>query len=127
MGFKKTIVGFCVLVGLLVLSSKSFSNECQSFSQSKIQNMVAVVDRINIKRNSLHVINEQTLNRNYFFAARGHLQKLKKGDRVRIYYYCGNNALFSLKKMTPVVFNQTTSNKGYVYGNPDNSNSERKK
>lgn len=108
----------CLFFIFWFVPTKSFANECQAYSRNKIQNMVAFVERINIKRNSLHVINEQTLNRNRFFVSKGHLRKLKEGDRVRIYYYCGNNALFSLKKMTPVVFNKSTSNKGYVYGNP---------
>ncbi|VAX35854.1 hypothetical protein MNBD_UNCLBAC01-1048 [hydrothermal vent metagenome] len=103
-----------IFITLILSPLNSFANDCQYSGESTIQNMIARVERINIKQNFLYVINEQTLNTNSFFVARRLLQSLKKGDRIRIYYRCGNNALISFKKMTVIKYNKETSNRGYI-------------
>lgn len=91
-------------------------DECMG--RNRKQNMIAQVQRIGANHTQLHVINERTGMRRSFYAARGRLKDLIPGDRIRIYYYCGNSTLFSLKKMTAVKFDPVHSNRGYIQGSP---------
>ena len=42
-------------------------------------------------------------------------QKIKEGDKVRVYYQCNDTLLWSIKKMTPVEDLPAEYNRGYIY------------
>ena len=55
-----------------------------------------------LKGNHVQVRDEKTLEVYRFFAHTKRLEPFEEGERMRVYFYRGNNALISMKEMAPL-------------------------
>lgn len=107
-----------IVVSILAAMGVCAVNETSADSGScrghRTRNIVGEVYDIRESANRLYVVTDITREKWNFFVHTAVLHSLKKGDRVRVYFPCGQSLALSVQKMTPVAYKENGENRGYI-------------
>ncbi len=101
-----------LVIGLLCSALNARAEEYFVTPSRTIEYSTGIIDAIH--PNTIDVVDERdhALRRFvYMFGTGG----FEKGERVRVYYQVGSNIAQSIKKMTPVEYNQDGQNAGFLF------------
>ena len=116
MFYKKSFnVCFYVFLALWMTSYQAHAADCISNHCRPYKNIVGTVQKIRLDISRIFILDEDTKRVWDFFVHSNLLRNFKEGDRVRIYYESIRLPAVSIKKMTPVEYDEKTQNEGILY------------
>ncbi|HRZ41024.1 MAG TPA: hypothetical protein P5246_08445 [Candidatus Omnitrophota bacterium] len=106
-----------VMAGILCFERAAPAQNASLHFEGRIHDMTGEVVRID--DSWIYIKDEHSIDTVRFFVHPKRLERLKVGDRVRVYYQRRGGTAFSIKKMSVVSYEEGQKNLGYVQGRPE--------
>ncbi len=105
-----------VLFFIIVFTTAAEAGHGLFFVRERRLTLVGIIQ--SVEPNRLILVDEEDRRLKKFVYFFGRQEKLKTGDRVRIYYRLPDYFIESLKKMRPVEYKKENQNLGYILKSP---------
>lgn len=104
----------CLLIMLCLVYTVGAHADGVFLRNNAVYHLRGRIVEINPKFNNLTIEDDSDQLERYFYVPFKRIDHLKVGDEVRIYFRPGTNEAYSVQKMTPVEYERSEQNKGYL-------------